>query len=270
MEDQKDTLLAKNISALNYIGMWPPKNKKYRWLYSIYSKLVLTWFVTFTTSEFIEMKNIYHDFKELTVNAGVSLLYGVQIAKVYIVLFRRKKVEGLVNVIRKTENEILSTDDEDLKKILHSYVAQNVNVYVRFGYLVLGTIVAFFINPLMQYWFLPQEEVPIGNDTSAGINKLPLIFSSWFPFNKYDPPSHYFYAFGFQFVSGTIGATYVGTWDILIFGLMIFGIGQFRILQYYLKNLVPSDHGYGGKTLTNTELYSRFKKCVIHHDLIIQ
>lgn len=270
MEDEENILLAKNISALNYIGMWPPKNKKFRWLYSIYSKLVFIWFVTFTTSEFIEMKNIYHDFKELTVNAGVSLLYGVQIAKVYIVLFRRKKVEGLVNVIRKTENEILSSDDEDLKKILHEYVAQNVKVYVSFGYLVVGTIVAFFINPFMQYWFLPHEEVLYNNGTGTGRDKIPLIFSSWFPFNKYEPVSHYFYAFGFQLVSGTIGATYVGTWDILIFGLMIFGIGQFRILQYYLKSLVPVEHGQAGKTLTNTELYNRFKKCVIHHDLVIQ
>lgn len=276
---KKNPLLFRNLIAMKILGLWPPDNKKLSFIYNVYSKFIFVWFICFTTSQYIQMKFIYNDFKELTSNAGVSLLYSVGIAKVYIVLFQKRRFVSLVNTVRTTELEILESKDAKLKQILKDYILQNWGVSKKFWLLTFWTIMCFFVSPSLEAWLLPPQEILFANGTATGRFKKPLIFSSWFPFDKYIDMKHYMLAYALQTISGTIGASYLGIWDTFIVALMIFAIGQFRILHYYFRNIYPyagdnnnyTDSENKMKTdLTVEEINNNFVKCVKHHNMIIQ
>lgn len=265
----KTFLLKRNLRALSIIGLWPPKNKKYAFLYKIYAKCVFLWFIIFTATQFIEMKYVYADFRELTSNAGVSLLYTVGIAKVYIVMFRKQYVDALVNKINETEIEIMSTitvneDDQALKQILKKYIKQNWGVTKKFWMLTFWTITGFFISPSVEAMLIRPQEILYSNGSSTGRFKKPLVFSSWFPFDKYATMNHYLFAYALQTISGTIGASYLAIWDTFIVALMIFATGQFRVLHHYLRNI------YDLKRHTVDQLNRKFISCIKHHNMIIK
>lgn len=276
---KKNPLLFRNLAAMKILGLWPPNNKKLLFFYNIYSKFVFTWFICFTTSQYVEMKYIYNDFKELTSNAGVSLLYSVGIAKVYIILFQKQRFVSLVTTIRTTELEILDSKDEKLNQILKEYFLQNWSVSKKFWLLTFWTIMGFFVSPSIEKLLLPPQEILYANGTATGRFKKPLIFSSWFPFDKYRDTKNYMLAYGLQTISGTIGASYLAIWDTFIVALMIFAIGQFRILQYYFRNIYPYDYDYNNASdcsinsqsdIIVKETTYNFVKCVKHHNMIIQ
>lgn len=259
---EKDPLLHRNIKALKIIGMWPPENNRNNILFHIYSKFIFVWFVCFTTSQFIEIRYVYHNFKELTANAGVSLLYTVGISKVYIVLFKRKEVSYLVNEIRVTEQKILRGRDVQINKLLQEYILQNWDVTRKFWMLTYFTILGFFTSPRIEALLTQPEEIILRNGTATGIFKKPLVFSSWFPFDKYSS-EYYYLAYALQTISGMIGASYLGIWDTFIVALIIYAIGQVRILQLTLRNLYSAE-------LEEEEINERFVACVVHHCKIIR
>lgn len=267
MED--DPLLFRNLKALNIIGMWPPKDPKFAKIYKVYSLILYIWFTTFTTSQLIEIGYIYNDFKELTANTGVSLLYSVVVAKVYIVIFKKEHVISLVNTIRETEHKILQTTNVKLKNVVRDYILQNWTVTWQFWMLAFSTILLFFIRPPLDYLLIGPQPILFPNGTETGKLKYPLVFSSWFPFNKYNGPLYYL-ALVFQTVSGTIGASYVGIWDTFIVALMIFAIGQFRVLQCLLQDLYPTGDEMSSEGTDEISVNKRFVECVKHHQLVIK
>lgn len=253
----ENPLLFRNLKALQIVGMWPPKSNRLKPIYHVYSRLVFVWFVCFTTSQFVEIYFVHSDFKELTSNAGVSLLYAVAIAKVYLVLFKRPRIKKLVEIIRESELAIMQSDQTTTKKILRDYILQNWGVTKKFWLLTFWTILGFFISPTLEAFLIGPQEIFLKNGTGSGRFRRPLVFSSYFPFDKYTN-GHYQLAYGLQTISGTIGASYLGIWDTFIVALMIYAIGQFRILQHSLKTLDP--------TLADDS----FVSCIKHHCKIIK
>lgn len=263
-------LLFRNLKALQIIGMWPPESRKLQFFYQIYSKIIFIWFVFFTTSQFIEIYFVYTDFKELTSNAGVSLLYAVAIAKVYIILFKKQKIKDLVEEIRESEVEILNGKDVKTKQILKEYILQNWGVTKKFWLLTFWTILGFFVSPTLESILIKPQEILLKNGTGSGRFKRPLVFSSYFPFDKYQD-IWYELAYGLQTISGTIGASYLGIWDTFIVALMIYAIGQFRILQHSLKHICYDS--YNSQISLNTfeeeQMNYNFIKCVKLHCKIL-
>lgn len=258
---KSDPLLFRNLKAMSIIGMWPPENKKYQKFYNIYSKLIFIGFCCFTTSQFVEIYYVHDDFKELTSNAGVSLLYAVAIFKVYIAIFKHKKIKLLTNHIRDSEIEILK-ENTNVKNILNDYIKQNWGVTKKFWLLTFWTILGFFVSPTIESILIGPQEIVSKNGTGTGRFKRPLVFSSFFPFDKYTP-GFYQLAYGLQTISGTIGASYLGIWDTFIVALMIYAIGQFRILQYNIRNIYSND--FKEEVVNNN-----FEECVKHHCIIIK
>lgn len=276
---QEDPLLLRNLKALSIIGMWPPKDSKFTSIYNVYSKVVFIWFCCFTTSQFIEMYYVYDDFKELTSNAGVSLLYAVAIYKVYIALFKKEKIIELVNTIRQTEHKILQMRNNKLKEIMRDYIYQNWGISKKFSLLTFWTIMGFFVRPAIESILIEPQEILLPNGTATGNFKHPLVFSSWFPFDKYDD-QYYYVAYGLQTISGTIGASYVCIWDTFIVALMIFAIGQFRVLQCLLREIYPTydfnkmiiEEDIDEESYMTDEIivYKRFVECIKHHNMILK
>lgn len=89
-------------------------------------------------------------------------------------------------------------------------------------------MIFYFIHPLSIADTVKFNEAT--NETTV-IKALPL--SSWFPYN---PQEHYLFSYLWHIFDGIVGASYVMYTDVFNFSLIIFPLGQIRILIHVLSN----------------------------------
>lgn len=98
------------------------------------------------------------------------------------------------------------------------------------------------------------------------------MFSSWFPFDKY-APGYFEGVYASQVLAGCIGAYYAGVSDMLIVALMIFSIGQFRMLQCAIKDLhilTDADQREFQSVDDVLDVWDKIVDAVKHHCRIIE
>lgn len=198
----------RNIKGLALAGFWQYrtyKNPVKNILFYLYSKLVYFYFVTFVTTQFIEMLRVVNDIPVLMGNAGVTLLYMVTCLKGYTLHYRKNRINKLLDVIRKAEvqSNLYVVD----KKIYSDCVRRNLYNINLFWTVVFVTILAFFIARPLEYFFLGPQEIHA--------YKVPLLFSSWFPFDKF-ADGYFELAYFWQVLSGCIGAYCIAVVDTFL------------------------------------------------------
>lgn len=86
----------------------------------------------------------------------------------------------------------------------------------------------YFIHPIFVKEIL---EINSTNNETKVIKPLPL--SSWFP---YDEQKYYIKSYCWQILDGCVGSSFVGYSDIFTFSLIIYPLGQIKILKHILSN----------------------------------
>ncbi|KAJ8983701.1 hypothetical protein NQ317_009136, partial [Molorchus minor] len=106
----------------------------------------------------------------------------------------------------------------------------------------------------------------VTNETTI-VKVLPL--SSWLPYNAQE---HYLCTYLWQIFDGTIGASYVGCTDVFTFSLIIYPLGQIKMLIHILRNF----HKYVGKTQNvlgverDEASFLTMRECILKHKEIIR
>lgn len=251
------------LRALATVGQWPLKFKTYKilnHLHFLYTILVSIYFIFFVITEYIEIANrMNENFLDILNNLSVSLLYTVTIYKVYII--RGSAMSKIVEQIRTIEKIILEGDDEEIKQIYLSHVSWNSKLSVRFIMITGITLLPFFVNPVIVLMTMPDGL----NDTMD----KPLPFSSWFPFDR---NYYYGWSYGMQVFAGMVGGYLTCDTDIFYWSLMIFAIGQMKILQYKFRNLSVHAQGFVDKGKMNKDeaVSHCVRKCILLHQMIIK
>lgn len=94
---------------------------------------------------------------------------------------------------------------------------------------------AFFAEALFYFTHpLTVEDIVKFNEATNETTVIkPLPMSSWFP---YDPQERYLLSYLWHILDGMVGASYVMYTDAFTFSLIIFPLGQIRILIHVLSN----------------------------------
>lgn len=270
MENHKHLKI--NMISLTAMGVWKLKfNKDQRTLkmvYTVYGYIVQSYFALFTISQLIQLLYIFIDgnvdLDEILDNTSVSLLYSVVVVKM--VICNSKGAVKLINQIKSIEEKLYRFNDEKHIKIFEEHMKYNHfidNFFLIFG---VFTITPFFVTPVIKIYNNPEA---YQSTNEAMYPERPLPFSSWFPFDKY---KHYYLAYGMQMVAGTYGCNYVVCTDIFFFALMIFAMGQAKILRVMMmefrKKALEEAKG-GNEELIERAVCRVVRECVLEHKTLI-
>ncbi|XP_017777947.1 PREDICTED: odorant receptor 4-like [Nicrophorus vespilloides] len=234
---ENDKHLKINMVTLAIIGLWPVNCKRYTYLnkmHAFYSNCNVICFLLFIITEHCEIyfSRAESNYFAIANNLTVSLLFSETFIKVMIC--RSEQIKKFVKQIRMTEKIILDGVDRSLKKIYLDTIQSNNKLTISFLCLTFFSAVPFYIKPIAETILHPMENYTIIVDNQVVYLERPLPFNSWFPFDKF---KYYYISFGMQVVVGCIGACYTSLTDVFFWSLMIFGLGQLRIVQHKLINL---------------------------------
>lgn len=126
---------------------------------------------------------------------------------------------------------------------------------------------SFFIFPVIELYVINPEAYKPNNVTEYPAKPLP--FSSWFPFNKY---KYYKTSYVLHIFFGLYGCFYTVCTDIFFYSLIIYDIGQMKILQYMLENFRDIAKNSASNKERNLEsaIHEVLKKCAKEHQIAIR
>ncbi|XP_023312071.1 uncharacterized protein LOC111692342 [Anoplophora glabripennis] len=215
------------------LGVWPyifQDNPCLRKLYNVYSRFTFYYFILFIISAIMELFILVADdenrTEEIVANLCITLIYIITAVRVYVM--RSTTIRNLIKQILATEDAILKNDDEEIMEIYKFHARQSQITNLIFIVNITVETIFFFTHPLYV-----DEKIKFNKATNETkvIKALPL--SSWFP---YDPQDHYLASYMWHIFDGTVGASYVMYTDAYNFSLIIFPLGQIRILTHVLSN----------------------------------
>lgn len=222
--------MRRNLKGLGVFGLWnfwEFKSPRKRLLFNIYGKILYIYFLFFNTSEFIDMYQVVTNIPLLMGNAGVSLLYFVTVLKSWVVYVKKDRVQRLLDVIITNEKSIMQRDEVQ-KRIYLDSVNQNWALTKLFWFVCFSTVSFFYIARPIEFYILGPQEVHHC--------RVPFIFSSWFPFDKY-APGYYELAYFMQIMGGVTGGSFTAVCDTFMVACTYFAIGQFQVIQNNIRRL---------------------------------
>lgn len=232
--DKNDVHLKINMKLLFYLGAFRfrLKNPLYDVAYRGYSLFIKGYFVMFVITQYTELITMPDkDLFNVIAILAVSLLYTTTVWKMAICngIF----IQKLVQQLRAIEKRILLYNNRDIRHIYFEHAKKN---YFCSWFLLYGTITSslYYIRPIIE----EKSRDPIymnvtKNNVTLQYRVRPLPLGSWFPFNRY---KYYYFCYFHQIFATMIGGSMVVLTGLLFVALMIFVIGQLKILQYSFKN----------------------------------
>lgn len=203
--------------------------------------------------------------EELSGLMAINFLYTLGLIKIWVV--GTLTVKRLIKKIQITEKNI---KDEETKKIFMKHVAKT---YLSNRLMiVLGSACCFMFisapsfeelaNPLPSYIQM------IDNNTVIYLPRpLPLV--SWFPFDRY---KYYYISFSWHAIAASFSTAYIVGCNNMFFALslMIFAIGQIKILQQYILTLTKPTSKAAYLTFDEIVTDDNLTKIIIYHNSIIR
>lgn len=246
-EDPKWPLLGPNIWALQTFGLWQPKGHAANLKFNIFHSI----FAFYIATEFVELWLIRSDFYLALRNLSYSLLSLVCLMKVGTFIIWQDDWSNIINYITVLENRQRSTKDKKTNIIIDEYTQYSRAVTFFYWFLVICTVLAVVIFPLVEFYTVPA----IPNSTLNGTVVFPEIMSSWFPFDK-SRGYGYVISLLIQISVFTWGGWAVGSYDSTAVTIMAFIAGQLKLLKINCERL------FGDKTenVTEEESIKRIKQ----------
>lgn len=256
------------VQNLMFVGFWPIefKCKIITFFYKLYCFVTISVFVIFVFSQFIEIYMVLgKSLEELSGLMAINFLYTLGLVKIWVV--GNPTVKTLIKKIQITEQNIVKDDNEEIKKIFMEHVT---TAYLANRLMISLGVVCFFMfiltpsfeeltSPLYSY-----IEV-VDNDTVVYLPRpLPLI--SWFPFDRY---KYYYTSFSWHVIAAIFNTTYIVGCNNMFFALMIFSVGQIKILKQYIVTLTKSTSKVANLTFDEI-VADNITKIIVYHRSIIQ
>lgn len=286
----KNPSLCVNLTSLAVFGLWPFQSKKFlnsKTLRKIHFTLGLIAYCVnwlFLASQYIDLYKVWGNLENMTTNISVTSLTTIGVIKIFTFYGYRKKLDELVTEISRVEVNIIKNQCSRVKSLLYKYVKTARRVTYFFWTLTFCTILVFFIIPPIEYKLSSTYHKTYSNGSEYWTYERPMIFSTWFPFDKYSLPNYYI-AYLIQIIFGLLGASYHAIWDMFVVTMMVHFIGQLRILQKNLaettneaklehKNKFHTDFNKD-KAIASQEVWDAIKHkrlvdCVNHHRYILK
>lgn len=123
------------------------------------------------------------------INMMITFLTTLGIFKIYAFFGHRTKLKKLVHEISLIENRILLSQCDKNKTILAMYVKRARRVIYSFWILTGFTVGVFIIIPPFEYVLSSTYHNYLDNGFEYWSYTKPMIFSSWFPFDKHAYPN---------------------------------------------------------------------------------
>lgn len=261
-----------NLTSLAVMGLWSfesekfPKNKLIQFIHSFSGVLLYCFCTLLSVSQVIQLFLSWGNLEEMTTNLSVTCLGLLSVSKVYTLYRYKNKLKQLIRNISNTELDLLNCRNDSIKKELYDYIKRARKLTYFFWTVTCGTISVFIIIPPIEYKYSSIYHKFHENGTEYWTRERPMIFSSWFPFDKYEY-SNYLIAYAFHTFTGLIGAAYHAIWDMFIVSMMIHSIGQLKILQLNLDNV--SKCGLDENPIFSDRIkHRKLVDCVNHHRYI--
>jgi hypothetical protein len=233
-----NNILLVNLKLLKLVGLWQGNisTLKVSWavkLYTIYRWALLIIMYLHTVTEYLDIVFTWGDLENLAANGSVTLIYTACIMKQTVFLLYEKRLQHLVQSL---QSGYLATSlrwTKDHYKILHDADHRARAASWRYYYLVIGTIISFFVTAILSSYgtVFGLEGFTQGNQTVKT-----LVFKAWFPFDIQQ--SGYFeIAFCFQIISCTMGPAINAGMDTFLVSVIINCCGEFKVLKYSLRTM---------------------------------
>lgn len=272
----KGNYLALNRIALMIPGCWPLKYKSpsstRRYLYKAYQQFSKVWRIYIAIFVLTQWIQIYYiplsNLEEIVQNISTNLVYTIGIYQ--LIVCKQKKAVSIINTIYAMEKEVLEANNEVHVKIYKYYAKLSNSVNKWFMIMSACTVSLIVFLPLVETRveiYIAANRAHYGENSSETLQRrLPL--SSWFPFDK---RVYYNLAYLLQGIGGYSGCSFVVYSDIFFYSIMMFAIGQIKILQNQIINFkdLAEQHSECEKDTVRNEL-DVLRECVRKHKMIIE
>lgn len=233
--------------------------------YRIYSYIIKIYFVTFVICAYVELITT-PDKSLFNINSilAVALIYSTTIWRM--IVCNGKGFQKLIKQLRAIESALFSYKNKDVEDIYYVYARRNHVSSIGFIWVGVITVFLYHIRPIMEKMTSEPAYVNvIENNVTMRYKMSALPINSWFPFNRY---KYYYLCYTYHIIALTIGGSMVVSTDLFFIALMIFVIGQLKILQYNFKNAITLGENIADAHGRNLSYAIRY--CVRQHQIIIK
>ncbi|XP_015183883.1 PREDICTED: odorant receptor 30a-like [Polistes dominula] len=237
---------------MRIVGFWYPETTREKW---ILDGILLYTLLAISTALGIESMDFYYssgDFYALIYTACSTMPVIIVLIKITIFTLHREKMMKLIKYTQ--ENFWYQKYDDFGEKILNEIDNKGILLMCSFTFFVQGTAFTYALTPIIENW---------GKNDSDRI----LPFNLWIDVPKTTTP--YFEVF---FTIETLALIHTAlcftSFDNFLCLLSIHAAGQFKILQYKLKNIFDWDLMDFSKQSVSIN-YDKLVDCVKRHNELI-
>ncbi|XP_045454592.1 odorant receptor Or2-like [Melitaea cinxia] len=257
LEDPIYPLLGPNLWGLRNSGLWQPNKGFSKIIYNI-----LHFFVAvFVLTQYIELWLIRSNLDMALRNLSYSIIITICVVKAGTFISWQKYWKEVFENVTLIEKKQQGKHDDETKKIIAKYTEYSRIVTYLYWCLVIATIFAIVLAPLVIYLSSHKLREEIRNGTAA----YPDILSSWAPFDK-TRGFGYWVLFGVHTFICSFGGGIVANYDTSAVVLMTFFAGQFEVLKSNCEKLF----GNGQEYINYDEVIRRIRDCHEHHVQLIK
>ncbi|PZC82955.1 hypothetical protein B5X24_HaOG200840 [Helicoverpa armigera] len=254
LEDPKNPLLGPTLKGLYLFGLWPIGSKFRTTVYNLFHFTTLL----FVISEFTDLYVVRHDSNKVLDNMSLTVLSLICFAKCYSCVMWHSDWKELVRGISEEELRHVQKDDPVTRKHMEDYTRYTRVITFMFWVMVFITNFLLILTPLLKY----ASSHSYREEIRMGIEPLPQILCSWFPFDNTKMPG-YVGGIIVHVIMGSQGSGVLAVYDMNSVAIMSYLKGQMIILRHKCISLFDD--------VTSTEdVLERIKECHRHHNAILK
>lgn len=254
LEDPKNPLLGPTMKGLYLFGLWPTGNR----LRVMFFNSIHIFTVFFIFSEILDLYMVRNDTNKVLNNMSVSVLSVICFAKSYSCNIRHKLWKKLTESISEEEKLQMNKQDPVIMKYIHGYTKYTRIITYGFWVLVFVTNLLLILTPFIKY----ATSQSYREEIELGIEPLPQILCSWFPFDNTRMPGYIVCLF-VHITMGTEGSGVLAAYDMTAVAIMSYLKGHLTILRDKCENLFT-------EISSPQEVLDRIKECHRHHTVLVQ
>lgn len=252
LEDPTHPLMGPTIKGLYLFGLWQ-NGTKFR---TISYNCVHIASVLFVLSEIIDLYNIRHDLNLVLNNISLTVLSVICVTKCFSYVLNQKKWMELINLISQQELKQIKKRDQTAIKIIKKYIKYTRMVTYLFWVLVFVTNLLLIVSPFLKYISKSYRD-----DVATGVQPLPQIMFSWFPFDNKKMPG-YCVGILFHIFMGCQGSGIIAVFDMNAVAVMSYLQGQTLILKEKCRRIFECD--------SSRDVVDRIRECHKLHSVLVK
>ncbi|KAJ8711869.1 hypothetical protein PYW08_008823 [Mythimna loreyi] len=254
LEDPKNPLLGPTLKGLYLFGLWQTGSKFRTTVYNMIHFSTLL----FVISQFVDLYFVRHDINKVLNNMSLTVLSVICFAKCYSYVMWQGEWRKLVQYISEEEIRQIKKKDPIIRKQMEAYTKYTRIITYMFWVMVFITNFLLILTPFLKY----VTSHSYREDIRKGVEPLPQILCSWFPFDNNKMPG-YLGSIIVHVIMGSQGSGVLAVYDMNAVAIMSYLKGQMIILKEKCENLFDE--------VTSTEaVLDKIKECHRHHNALIK